>query len=86
MQSTPAQGSELWSRERSGDHEETVQVAHAQRVCTQDKGTAGSAGVSLCYLCILIHISRAPTAIISIKSAIYKLNLKQCVVSPQSFL
>lgn len=39
MQSSAAKRSQLWSCQRSGDHEETVQVPYTQRVCTQDKGT-----------------------------------------------
>lgn len=39
MQSSPAEGSQLWTCQWSGDHEETVQIPHTQRVCAQDKGT-----------------------------------------------
>lgn len=38
MQSPPAERSKLWSRQRSGDHEEIVQVPYTQRVRTQDQG------------------------------------------------
>lgn len=39
MQSSSAKRSKLWSGQWSGDHEETVQVPHTQRVCAQNKGT-----------------------------------------------
>lgn len=52
MQSSPAKGSQLWSCQRSGDHEETVQVPHTQRVCAQDKGTALRINASLCPVLI----------------------------------
>lgn len=38
MQPPPTEGSQLWSCERSGDHEEAFQVAYTQRVCAQNKG------------------------------------------------
>ena len=40
MQPAPAQREQLGAREWSGDHEETVQVSHPQRVRPQDQGTA----------------------------------------------
>lgn len=39
MQSSSAERSQLRPSQRSGNHEETVQVPHTQRVCPQNQGT-----------------------------------------------